>query len=291
MFLLAAIVFPMTEIRQSYQSMTILNEKLRPLLWPIAGLFGTVFFLNVYNVQWLTVFSRRGKITASLVGLPIIASALIVFFSHLMTPVYAYSVSIKGFTLATLSFLLFFSVATEVVLLLSLPGARRYDRLRHQMTSVVEMGRMVQLGCDLSKFSDLILKCSMKITESEYGWIELKDPVQKNTRVFTTAGLPVNIDIVRHKDQLSLSELLKPPVNSIIVNDIYKDNRTLKMRLIPARWRSLLAMHLTNGVQSIGVLYLAKDNSYGYTNEDEQILEPLIVQAGINLTIIMNKSE
>jgi len=291
MFLLAAIVFPMTENRQSYQSMTILNEKLRPLLWPIAGLFGTVFFLNVYNVQWLTVFSRRGKVTASLIGLPIIASALIVFFSHLMTPVYAYSVSIKGFTLATLSFLLFFSVATEVVLLLSLPGARRYDRLRHQMTTVVEMGRMVQLGCDLAKFSDLILKCSMKITESEYGWIELKDPVQKNTRVFTTTGLPVNIDIVRHKDQLSLSELLKPPVNSIIVNDIYKDNRTLKMRLIPARWRSLLAMHLTNGAQSIGVLYLAKDNSFGYTNEDEQILEPLIVQAGINLTIIMNKSE
>jgi len=63
------------------------------------------------------------------------------------------------------------------------------------------------------------------------------------------------------------------------------------MRLIPARWRSLLAMHLTNGVQSIGVVYLAKDNSYGYTNEDEQILEPLIVQAGINLTIIMNTSE
>jgi hypothetical protein len=35
----------------------------------------------------------------------------------------------------------------------------------------------------------------------------------------------------------------------------------------------------------IGIIYLAKDDNYGFNAEDEQILEPMIVQAGLNLAI------
>jgi len=290
-FLAAAVIFNLTEDRHSYQSMTILNEKLKPLLWPIAGVYGAVFFLNVFNMQWLTTFSRRVKIIASLIGLPIISSGILVYFSHLLTPVYAYSVSVKGFALAALTFFLFFSVVTEVVLLLSLPGARRYDRLARQMASISEMGRMVQAGCDLNKVAGYILKCSMNITGSECGWIEITEPVTAQSKFIAVQGIPDSIDFAdKNKNQLSLREFLRPPNNSIIVNDVYKDARTLKMRLIPARWHSLIGTAIMNGTDQIGIIYLAKDNSFGFNAEDEQILEPLIVQAGINLTIVTNGS-
>lgn len=290
-FLVAAVVFNLTEDRHSYQSMTILNDKLKPLLWPITGLYGAVFFLNVFNMQWLTTFGRRVKIIASLIGLPIIGSGILVYFSRLLTPVYAYSVSVKGFALATLTFLLFFSIATEIVLLLSLPGARRYDRLARQMASISEMGRMVQAGCDLSKVAGYILKCSMNITGSEYGWIEMTGPEIDQSKFIAIQGIPDSVGFAdKNKNQLSLCEFLKPPNNSLIINDVYKDSRTLKMRLIPARWHSLIVTAIMNGTDRIGIIYLAKDTSFGFNAEDEQILEPLIVQAGINLTIVTNGS-
>jgi hypothetical protein len=197
-FLLAAVVFYMTENRHSYQAMTILNAKLQPLIWPIVGFYGIIYLLNVWNMQWLTALSHRQKIIAASIGLPLIASGLLVFYSHLMTPVYAYSVSVKGFTLAALTFLLFFSLAAEVVLLLNLPGAKRYDRLTRQMAFISELGRLTQSGCGLQKIVDYVLNCSMKITGAAYGWLELLDSETSGLQIIVAKGLPVNINILEN---------------------------------------------------------------------------------------------
>jgi|GEM_PF-1047212 len=290
--LLAAVVFNFTENRYDFRPMTILNTRLMPFLWLIAGCYGGIFFLNARFTQWLTAFNRREKFIASILGLLVVSSGMLIYFSRLLTPVYAYSVSVKGFALAALTFLLFFSIIAEGALLLSLPGAAFYDRLTHQMSSIGDMGRMVHSGSDFRKITEFIVKCIMEITRSDFGWIEIIDRQTGQYGISATRGIPdtftTNEQIL---SQFSLSEILKPPLKTLIIDNIYKDQRTIKMRLMQAPWRSLLAMPILSANTLIGIVYIGKENAYGFSQDDEQILEPLVVQAGINLEKAANSDQ
>lgn len=283
-FLLAAGVFFFTENRTTFQPVSILNEQLQPFLWPIVGLYGGVFLLNVRFKQWLMVLNRRQKIIASIVGLLVVGSGVLICFSHLLRPVYAYSMSIKGFTLAAFTYLVFFSVVAEGALLLSLPGAAIYDQLAQQMALIGGMGRLVQTGSDRQHVADFIVNCIVKNTRADCGWIELFDPQTGKFSLFATRGIPAQLtDNDKLQDILSLLEYMKPPAKALIIDNVLKDTHTLKMSQFALPWRSLIALPILSANDLVGIIYLAKEETYGFGPEDEQALEPLLIQAGINL--------
>jgi len=237
------------------------------------------------------VLNRRQKIIASVIGLLVAGSGILICFSHLLRPVYSYSISVKGFTLAALTYLVFFSVIAEGALLSSLPEAAMFDQLTQQMALIGGMGRLVQAGSNRQRIADFIVNCMVKSTRADYGWMELIDPQSGKFNLFTTCEMPNALTAIdKLQEILSLVEYMKPPNKAQIIDNVLKDSRTLKMHRLTLPWRSLIALPILSDGNLVAIIYLAKEETYGFSPGDEQALEPLLIQAGINLERSLMKS-
>lgn len=278
LFLAFAVGLNFFESRYAFQAIEIINPHLRIYWWLLTPLVGIVFVLNTLNLGWLDYLDRREKYIAAALGLITLGLGSLLYFSHLLHPLYAYSVVIKGFVIVALAFVLFYTLISWCALLLRLPGAKYYERMQLQASHLNYLNRLVYTPCSQEQKLNVMLKCCQEATRAEGSWLQIEDATCPAVDFFLFSP-EFDAESKEELKSLDLRKHLPFDEQYLTIDDLMKDERTPAFRLLQMPWRSLMVVKLHTSLGVPGILGLVKKKSYGFEMSDWQTLEPILIKA------------
>jgi len=278
LFLAFAVGLNFFESRYAFQAIEIINPHLRTYWWLLVPLVGIVFVLNTLNLGWLDYLNRREKYVATVLELITLGLGGLLYFSHLLYPLYAYSVVIKGFVIVALAFVLFYTLISWGALLLRLPGAKFYERMQLQASHLNYLDRLVYTPCSQEQKLNVMLKCCQEEMRAEGGWLQVEDANCPAVDFFLFSP-EFDAESKEELKSLDLRKHLPFEGQYITIDDLMKDERTPAFRLLQIPWRSLIVVKLHTILGVPGILGLVKKKSYGFEPSDWQTIEPILIKA------------
>ncbi len=258
-------------------------------------IMGGLFIFNSYRRSWIDVLNKNEKITAFIIMLIILPICIYIYLSRLIVPVYAYSITVKGFTISSMGFIIVYTTFSFIGILFRLPTANFYDRVTKEIISFREVSQIIDSKQNINQSIDSIMRYAMESTSSDACWFELIDNKGKSTKITSSVNLPDSLSRnMALEVKNDLTRLIIASKSPIIVNDVFKDDRTIYMKLMGMPWRSILAVPLIKENRVSGILYAGKNGNYAFSQDDLNMLKTYIFQINIvleNSRFIQNSLE
>lgn len=278
------VIMNIFEDRYSFQPLNIFLPRAEWYFWLIIIVLGMFFFINSLRTAWIDFLSKREKWIVFFVGLIVLPISICVCFSRLVTPVYAYSTTVKGFMISALGFIIIYTTFGFFGILFRLPTAAFYDRMAKEIVSFSNVCRMISSQLDEQHIIGSITRYALESTGSDACWLELVDEDSRKLTIVSAENLPdrmrrtVNLDI-----DSGLSGLVISNKTPLIIHDTFRDDRATYLKLMKIPWRSVMAVPLISNKRVRGILYAAKSETYAYSQDDLGTFETFLLQANIVL--------
>lgn len=225
----------------------------------------SLILINSLRVAWIAFLNKKQKL--ALLAISIVLSVLSwINFSTLMSDDF---VLIRNFSPALESLLslvmiygaIYFTIIFFTTLF-HLPTAEAIDRKSEELTSVKDLGKLMNQVFDFEELSETITNTTIKVSNSDAAWISIND--NKKTNLQSIIGLGI-IDANILTDFLIKNNILSG--SEVKVIDLAVFNKKHKL---PKSVKSVVSAPLTVHNSNRGYLFAARKTSRIYEEEDSK---------------------
>ncbi|NIR48875.1 SpoIIE family protein phosphatase [candidate division KSB1 bacterium] len=241
--------------------------------------------INALRNSWINYLNKKQKINCLWLGIPLIVGA-IVFETHIARDevLREYSVSTASFIESTGLFLCIYLGMSFLSLLLHLPTAGIFDRKIKEIESLHDLSRTLSSEFDSNRIINLITEKAAAIINSDALWLALLNGDSQKLKVVSSEKLEqIELNALNKNSDNGLDGWIMQNRESILINEINKDPRTLSFLSWRRRLGSILGVPLISQRGLLGILYSAKSETFAYDEEDRALLQAFANQAAVAL--------
>ena len=243
-----------------------------------------IFLLSTRN-SWITYLSRKEKYYYLFFSFFFLWGVSYLFDYVYELPAAYHSLALGVFVNATWFFLLFYSLLATLSLLLQLPTARVFERKMREVASLQDLSRAISGELNPGKLAKLTTELILKVTGSNYAWIELTDEKQKELKVAAAKNLSLR-DIQKLNNGIlkEFATKIMHEGKSLVFNELNKElgkNYFFGLNVSLASLVGVPILGINN--QFFGILYAAKPVTFGFDPDDVNLLEAFANQVAIAL--------
>ncbi len=248
-----------------------------------------LIILQSFRNSWITYLSRKEKVSYFFIS-------LFIFWALLYLNDFAFNISIPAHSLAAgvfstiawyfqLSYVLF----SSIYLLFQLPTARVFDRKMNEVTSLLDLSRVISTEFDFHKLIKLLPEMAIKVIGAESIWLELYKPDSKELYIASSQNIHKNeISEFGKIGQKILSEKIVSTRKPILLNEIGKNHPYAYLRGWKSDIGSIIGAPLISGNgKPLGILFATKKYTFGFYPDDLAMLEAYANQGVIALDNVM----
>ncbi len=225
----------------------------------------SLILINSLRVAWIAFLNKKQKL--ALLAISIVLSVLSwINFSTLMSDDF---VLIRNFSPALetlLSLVMIYGAIYFTIIffttLFHLPTAEAIDRKSEELTSVKDLGKLMNQVFDFEELSETITNTTIKVSNSDAAWIAIND--DKKTNLQSIIGLGI-IDANILTDFLIKNNVLSDSEVKVIDLEIFN-----KKHKLPKSVKSIVSAPLTVHNSNRGYLFAARKTSRIYEEEDSK---------------------
>jgi len=242
-----------------------------------------LMFSISFRLPWIMYLTKKEKYYA-IVYLILICSITIVYFVTVTsTPVGKDVINytspfIKDLVDSLLNFIIIYFSISLVSVIFHLPTQDIFDRKIVEISTLHNLGRLSTQIFDFKELIEEITKLTLTVCEASCAWIEVSSD-ERNSK-FNIAG-SANISLDEIKTLYSMEKKIYSEKIRIDKKTIYIDN--LNYKPLENKLRSLVAFSLTAHSELIGILYIGKDQPFGFDKEYFNIISTFANQVTISL--------
>jgi len=260
----------------------------------VLGLMGvvtlTLMFINSLRLSWIVRLSFWDKMkTMGVATLLLILLGYQIFsvisndFSQIIAGVQLYNPAIVIFALLSVLYGLIYSTTALLFLLFHLPTTSDFQRRDTEMAIMSMLADMVNQVVDPHKLAETITISAVKAGSGISSWLAVTDPETGSLEPRVIAAYHVD-GVTPHKNinTAAFFEEIVLTRKYILVEQAITDHRVSDQAL-KSRVRSLLVIPLTAHDAILGALFVAKNVTEGFEQDDIDVLTAFASQATIAL--------
>jgi serine phosphatase RsbU (regulator of sigma subunit) len=243
---------------------------------------GIVIFMFAisFKLPWIMYLTKKEKYNA-IISLFFIFAIATIYFSTIRSGkdflMYTCPFMV-GLLTTLLVFIIIYSLVSFITIIFHLPTQDIFDRKIVEISSLHNLSRLSTQSFDIKELIEEITKLTLTVCEASCAWIETSSD-EKSSK-FTVVG-SANISF----DEIKLLYLMEKKIysNKMLVDKkmIYMDN--LSYKPLEKKLRSLVAFSLTSHSEIIGILYIGKDQPFGFDKEYFNIISTFANQVSISI--------
>ncbi len=285
---ISGVIFPVPESFQ-FTGTGIINDVL----------FSIVLILIVLQSlrnSWITYLSRKEKVTYFFISIFIFWALLNLDGFAFKTSIPAHSLAASVFSTIAWYFQLSYVLFSSIYLLFQLPTARVFDRKMNEVTSLLDLSRVISTEFDFQKLIKLIPEMAIKVIEAEAMWLELYKTESKELYIASSQNIHQSeIEEFGKSGRQILSEKIVSTRQPILLNEIGKNHPYAYLREWKSDIGSIIGAPLISGNgKPLGLLFATKRHTFGFFPDDLAMLEAYANQGVIaldNATLIKESFE
>ena len=284
MSIVSAVVFNVIENRYSFEPLTLFQREHLGILLLIAVLIVLITLVISFYKSWTNMLNKREKYIGFGISFFMIPIGLYLFFSNLLFPVFAFSTTVKGFTLAMLVFINVYLIASFIGLLFRLPTASIYERMTSEISSISLISKMISDGVGQEEVFQTIVENACALTNSDACWLALEDEDSNFSRIMATVHLSESErNKLRRAEGCSVGDIIRNNREPVIVCNIGEDERMIPFQNLEFKWKSMIAAPLVQTDRVVGIIFSVKYSIYGFDETDLATLKAFAIQTNIAL--------
>ncbi|MCF7741221.1 MAG: hypothetical protein K9N00_05440 [Candidatus Marinimicrobia bacterium] len=254
-----ALVLNFYEDHYSYKQLnnSIPIDDFSRYIWVVGGL--ALFTVNSFRNYWIEELTPREKIFILIVIIIILGITGYFIFSPLITKLYALSVTVKGFIIASFTFVGLYLLVVALKLLFHLPLIGYHAQIEDELQAVREISELISASHDEELVLKKVIKHINSITKADICWIESEieddefDILSKN-----------NISEERaHNISLIVRNLIKNSIKDFYYFDLVNNSIVDYIDNLPKKWKMLVAVPVDSGKNNT-ILYLISTKSSSF---------------------------
>lgn len=277
------------------------------------GLMVTTLFMipNVFRVGWVTVLNRKQKFFTFIGGIVFVLVTAGLFGAEVgggltyADMVNSYSILAGSFLMLMTIFMLLYSLATTINVLMHLPTAAIYDKKVREINSIYSLSRAITTVFDFDRIARSVTELAADATNAQACWIDtatskspalsrpmqllalkIKPPLKipylerKLENRGQTESYPeaIDRDVVEATLSAIMDEILKNK-KPLVINQARREK--LSRHLKKTGIESLMVVPMLSYEEVIGIIYVAKAIPFGFDQEDVAIVSALANQATV----------
>ncbi|MBW7888748.1 MAG: SpoIIE family protein phosphatase [Bacteroidetes bacterium] len=241
---------------------------------------------NSFRLAWIAYLPRREKFYAllysflSFLGFLAILIILSVETGWTQKGLLYYSYPLYTFVrLISIFGAVYFGMA-GISTLFHLPTAAAFDRKQTEISSLHNLGKLINQVFDLKELVDTATTLTFEDIEAASVWLEVVAVDDERNRLVSSKNISEEEieTIVSHSS--SIRSVVLQSKKFLLIDSVPEDKRTTyipKMKKVS----SLIVVPLLSHEKLIGILYASKDIEYGFEQDDVEILSGFADQVSI----------
>jgi len=243
-----------------------------------------ITLLISYHKPWIDILNKKEKYMGFILCIVVLPIGIYLIMSRLLLPVYAFSTTVKGFALSSFAFINVYMIVSFLGLLFRLPTASLYDRVSQEILAISKISHMISLKENTSQVFDSIVEYACLLTESDACWLMLQDEELENLPIVSSVHLSdIDRSALERPEGCCLGNWVVDTKEPALVHNVSTDERTVHLKMLDVKWKSILAVPLVRDDSVVGILYSAKKTSYAYDEKDLNTLKSFSIQINIAL--------
>ena len=257
------------------------------------GIYSDILFLIVlvliifqsFRNSWITYLSRKEKLTYFFISLFIFWALLYLNDFAFIFSIPAHSLAASVFSTIAWYFQLSYVLFSCIYLLFQLPTARVFDRKMNEVSSLLDLSRVISTEFDFHKLIKLLPEMAIKVIGAESIWLELYNKDSNKLYIASSQNLDDNeISGFGKSGRQILSEKIVSTRNPILLNEIGKNHPYAYLTEWKSDIGSIIGAPLLSGNgKPLGILFATKKYSFGFYPDDLAMLEAYANQGVIAL--------
>lgn len=138
--------------------------------WIILG--GGLFITNSFKNNWIERLTSREKIVTLITIIITLGITLYFYLSPLITKLYALSITMKGFILSAMAFVIIYLFMATLKLLFHIPLIGYHEQIENELQAVRDISELISRSNDENLVLKKIIEHITKITDAQICWIE-----------------------------------------------------------------------------------------------------------------------
>ena len=228
---------------------------------------------NSFRVSWIAYLSKKQKYQILLVSLIIVAFSAMLQDLVDGSAIYEYSYSVEIFVRLSTGFISIYTAFALIGLLLHLPTATLFDKKIREIESLQRLSRSVSSVLDFDKLAEMISEFTAEYSNSQYSWLVLTEEDSNHFYLSSSYGLSreqqQNMNFSKTEGTSGTIFESKQP---FIAQDVLRQAGTRHLSSWNSDVKSLVGYPLISDSNVIGILYAAKNEEYGFDNDDINLL-------------------
>jgi serine phosphatase RsbU (regulator of sigma subunit) len=270
--------------------------------WIVLSLAICAMLMNSFRLSWIVYLSKREKLFS--ITYAFLLFSLFIGFDILtmgggtLSRVLAYySSPLRSFVICVNLFATIYFGMTFVSTLFHLPTAEAFDRKISEVSSLHNLGKLITQVLDFNELVDSVTSMTMQVCEAKSAWLEILTPHPTDRlrlraerkaddgETFQSVGLKnITEDEVSHilnSNGESIRRLAYDSRKAIVIDEVMNDRRTSHLAGLNKALNSMVIVPLVSQDRVIGILYATKDLTYGFDQDDVEVISAFADQATI----------
>ena len=228
---------------------------------------------NSFRVSWIAYLSKKQKYQILLVSMIIVAFSAMLQDLVNGSAIYEYSYSVEIFVRLSTGFISIYMGFALIGLLLHLPTATLFDKKIREIESLQRLSRSVSSVLEFDKLAEMISEFTAEYSNSQYSWLVLSDKDSNQFYLSSSFGLTQEQQQNMNFSQTEgTSGKIYDSKQPYIAQDVLREEGTRHLSNWNSKVRSLVGYPLISDSNVIGILYAAKNEEYGFDNDDIDLL-------------------
>jgi len=270
---------------------TITRRPLEDTVWSavFSGLAVVMIIVNSFRLSWIAYLPRKQKIYALLYSLLAFFGFLVILVilsiqdAQTQKGIQFYSSSLFTFVKLSSTFGAVYFGMSFISTLFHLPTAEAFDRKQTEISSLHNLSRLITQVFALNDLADTATKMVMEVVQASSAWLEIipADGVEQQHGI--VSARQISDDQLRHFLGSGGTELRAAVMQSkkvVMIDDIESDRKTKHLPKLK-QIGSMLIIPLLSHNNVIGILYATKEISFGFDQDDVDILTGFADQVAI----------
>lgn len=236
------------------------------------------FWLATRN-KWIPFLSRKEKYFY-FVGSLFFFTALI-FLNKWLDEIPKHTILGATYVNLLWLFLFIYSGTAAIFLLFHLPTARVLDRKLKELRSLQSLTTAISKELDFDRLVVLVTKTISEVLESHSCWLILIDQDKNESYIASYQNLSyAQVKAINDGDDEQLAYRVLEKEESMMVDSISNEAKYRNLIKIHPGLESLIAIPMfSSNKRGLGVLFASKNIRYGFTQEDQILMEAFANQA------------
>jgi sigma-B regulation protein RsbU (phosphoserine phosphatase) len=237
--------------------------------------------INSFRVSWINYLNKKQKLACfwgGIIFLPLQVHLNIILYGFNMAEIF--SPALGQFVVYSVLFLTVYIAFAFIALLAHLPTAKLYDKKMHQISSLHNLSRAVSSEFEIDKLVRSIVRLANEVTESDFSWLELADKDSGKLELVSARNLTESEKKSwQPSTESQLDKWFVEHAEPFLSNQVVKSPSVKNLKKWKKELESVAAVALRTGGHTIGFLYVGKRVTYGFEQDDVDMLRAFSEQA------------